>query len=316
MPDVVYTHNWMLYSYLAAAQNAETPPVVACLHDYWPICPARNLYSGGRACRHDTRRAMLRCAIGHYGPVKGLALGLSLWDARRRWHPRVDRYLAVSEFVAKACEPALGGRPVYEAPTFVPANLAATASDAARPDFVPAGPYMLYVGGLGEHKGVRILADAHRLLGPTALPLVVLGTPAPGQPITWPAGVQVRHNVSHRDVMAAWKYASLGLIPSTWPEPFGQVAVEAMAMGVPLVASNVGGLGDLVAKHPAAVLVTPNSPAALAIGIRQALSEPDLLPRARALAPAVAEQFTTAAGATVVEDHLLDAVAQQRTICG
>ena len=121
-PDVVYAHNWILYSYLAAADPQAQVPVVACLHDYWPICPDRSLYSGGQACRHDTLSATLRCGV-RANQAKGLALGLGLWHARRRWHHRVDRYLAVSQYVADACKPALAGRPIFVAPTFVSSDL-------------------------------------------------------------------------------------------------------------------------------------------------------------------------------------------------
>lgn len=311
-PDLVYAHNWMLYSYLFAAQNRFPAPVVACLHDYWPICPARNLNSGGRPCDHDTLTATLRCATRQYGRAKGLALGIAQWDARHRWHQRVSRYLAVSGYVADACAPALAGRPVFEASTFVSSDIVTTATVTPRPSFLPDQPYLLYVGGLGEHKGVPVLADAYRRLGPTAPPLLVLGTPAPGADVHWPAGVRVVHNVPHNQVMAAWKHALLGVVPSTWPEPFGQVAVEAMATGTPVIASNVGGLADLVAQHPAGELVTAGSPEALAASIRRALDNPALFDRAKAHAPAVAERFFTSNGVTVVEDHLLEVLGESR----
>lgn len=311
-PDVVYAHNWMLYSYLFAARSRFTVPVVACLHDYWPICPARSLYSGGRPCNHHTLAATLRCARRHYGQAKGTALGLGLWDARHRWHHRVNRYLAVSEYVADACAPALGGRPVFEAPTFVSADIVTTANTTPRPAFLPDRPYLLYVGGLGEHKGVTVLADAYRQLGPAAPPLLVVGTPAPGVGVPWPAGVHVVHNVPHAQVMAAWKYALLGVIPSIWPEPFGQVAVEAMATGTPIIASDVGGLASLVAKHPAGEVVVAGSPDALAASIRRALATPLLFERGRAEAPAAATEFFASHGVDIVEAHLVEAVGESR----
>jgi glycosyltransferase involved in cell wall biosynthesis len=309
-PDVVYAHNWMLYSYLAAAGRRVQVPVVACLHDYWPICPARNLCSGGQTCRHDTLSATLRCAVRTYGRLKGLALGTGLWNSRRRWHHRVDRYLAVSQYVADACEPALAGQPVFVAPTFVPGNLVATADKTPAPDFLPDSPYLLYVGGLGAHKGVTVLADAYRQLGPSAPPLLVLGTPAPDCDVRWPENVHVVHNVPHNQVMAAWRHALAGVIPSTWPEPFGQVAVEAMATGTPVVASAVGGLAELVARHPAGTLVTPGSPAALAAGLQHVLDTPDLGGRAKEAGPAAAAPYFTTNAIDIVEHHFTDVIAQ------
>jgi glycosyltransferase involved in cell wall biosynthesis len=308
-PDVVYAHNWMLYSYLAAAGRRAKVPVLACLHDYWPICPARNLCSGGQTCRHDTLSATLRCAVLAYGQAKGLALGTGLWNARRRWHHRVDRYLAVSQYVADVCQPALADRPVFVAPTFVSPEVIAAADNTPAPDFLPDRPYLLYVGGLGAHKGVTVLADAYRQLGPSAPPLLVLGTPAPDCDVSWPANVRVVHNVPHNQVMAAWRHALAGVIPSTWPEPFGQVAVEAMATGTPVVASAVGGLADLVAKHPAGTLVPAGSPTALAAGLRHVLNAPDLRRQAQKAGPAAAAPFFTTKAVDIVEHHLTEAVA-------
>jgi len=75
------------------------------------------------------------------------------------------------------------------------------------------------------------------------------------------------------------------------PEPFGQVIVEAMVRGVPVVATRAGGAVEIVAPGPDAgqdsgqlgVLVTPGDPRALADGIRAVLDDPAAA-RARALA--------------------------------
>jgi len=309
-PDVVYAHNWMLYSYLAAAGRRALVPVVACLHDYWPICPGRSLYSGGQACRHQTLSATLRCAVSTYGQAKGMALGAGLWDARNRWHHRVDRYLAFSQYVADACQPALAGRPVFVQPYSVSSDLAAIADNTPAPDFLPDRPYLLYVGGLSAHKGVPVLADAYRELGPSAPPLLVLGTPAPGCDIRWPANVHVVHNVPHNQVMAAWRHALVGVIPSTWPEPFGLVAVEAMVTGTPVVASAVGGLADLVARYPAGTLVPAGSPTALASALRDVLNAPDIRSRAQTTGPAIAAQFLAHNAIKIAEEHIVDVIEQ------
>ena len=310
-PDVVYAHNWILYSYLAGVGRRSQVPVVACLHDYWPICPDRSLYSGGRTCRHDTLLVTMRCAIRAH-KAKGVPLGVWLWNARHRWHHRVDRYLAVSQFVADACKPALADRPVFVAPTFVSSDLIAVADSTPPPDFLPDRPYLLYVGRLAPYKGVTVLADAYRQLGDSAPPLLVLGTPVPGFDVHWPANVRVVHNVPHSQVMAAWRHALAGVIPSIWPEPFGQVAVEAMATGTPIVASDVGGLSDLLSKYPARILVPADSPTALASGLRQVLNAPDLREQAQEAGLAAAAPFFVTNATNVVEHHLAEAIAQRR----
>lgn len=310
-PDVVYAHNWILYSYLSGAGRWAEVPVVACLHDYWPICPDRSLYSGGQPCHHDTLWATVRCGVRAKG-AKGLPLGVWLWNTRHRWHHRVDRYLAVSEYVADACKPALADRPVFVAPTFVSSDLVTVADNTPAPDFLPDRPYLLYVGKLAPHKGVTVLAEAYRQLGPSAPPLLVLGTPVPGFDVRWPENVCVVRNVPHNQVMAAWRHALAGVIPSVWPEPFGQVAIEAMATGTPVVASATGGLTEVLDKYPARILVTPGSPTELASGLRKILSAPDLRRLAQEAGPDTAAPFFVSQATDIVEYHLTEAIAQRR----
>ena len=59
-----------------------------------------------------------------------------------------------------------------------------------------------------------------------------------------------------------------------WYEPFGIVPLEAMACGVPVVASAVGGLVDTVVDGVTGLHVPPRDPAALAAALRQLLADP------------------------------------------
>jgi glycosyltransferase involved in cell wall biosynthesis len=66
----------------------------------------------------------------------------------------------------------------------------------------------------------------------------------------------------------------VGVVPSIWPEPFGQVAVEAMACGKPVIASAIGGLPDVVADGVSGLLVEPGNVRALQEALRTLLSDP------------------------------------------
>ena len=59
--------------------------------------------------------------------------------------------------------------------------------------------------------------------------------------------------------MIGWKHCAVGVVPSVWPEPFPQVAIEAMACGKPVIASAVGGMGDMVIDGESGLLVEPGN---------------------------------------------------------
>ncbi len=70
--------------------------------------------------------------------------------------------------------------------------------------------------------------------------------------------------------------ASVVVVPSIWPEPFGLVGIEAFAAGRPVVASATGGTGDWLEDGVNGRLVAPGDPDALAAALEQLLSRPDL----------------------------------------
>jgi len=71
------------------------------------------------------------------------------------------------------------------------------------------------------------------------------------------------------DMPAAYAWADVVIAPSTRPEAFGRVVVEAGAMGKPVIASNHGGACETVIEGETGFLVTPGDPAALADAIER-----------------------------------------------
>jgi glycosyltransferase involved in cell wall biosynthesis len=79
----------------------------------------------------------------------------------------------------------------------------------------------------------------------------------------------------HDAVMGAWQRSIIGLVPSTWSEPFGIVALEAMYMGKPLITSRVGALPEIVVDGQTGLLVPPNDHHALATAMQSLLDDPE-----------------------------------------
>jgi glycosyltransferase involved in cell wall biosynthesis len=80
------------------------------------------------------------------------------------------------------------------------------------------------------------------------------------------AGVRLLGYRDHPDVLIAMSRAAIVVVPSRWPEPFGLVALEAMASGAALICAPRGGLPEVAGD--AALYADPDRPAEFAAAIR------------------------------------------------
>ncbi len=147
---------------------------------------------------------------------------------------------------------------------------------------------LLTVGRLVERKGYGVAVAALTRLPDTelviagGLPSGPGGTVEPEQArltaLADDLGVADRvHFVGQvgRDALPGLLRSADVVVCSPWYEPFGLVPLEAMACGVPVVASAVGGMLDTVSHEETGLLVRPRDPAALAGAVSSLLSDPD-----------------------------------------
>ena len=151
----------------------------------------------------------------------------------------------------------------------------------------PAAPVVVgYVGRLAAHKGVEVLIRA--VTADDRLHLRVAGggpQEAALRRCAEPAGDRITFvgSLTEDDLPAFYRGLDVLAVPSldtpTWVEQFGRVAVEAMACGVPVVASRSGALPDVVGQ--AGVLVEPGDPDALTAALVRVGTDPALAARLR-----------------------------------
>jgi glycosyltransferase involved in cell wall biosynthesis len=148
------------------------------------------------------------------------------------------------------------------------------------PDDVPDGArVLLAVARLTPQKGLDTAVRALPLL-PDDTVLVVLGE-GPDRVrldrLARDLGIERRVFLPGRvpDVAAWLRRATLLVHPARW-EGFGLGVLEAMLAGLPVVASNVSSLPELVVEGETGYLVRPDDPSALALGVARALERPDL----------------------------------------
>jgi glycosyltransferase involved in cell wall biosynthesis len=278
-PDIVHAHGWILNSCLSLPLPPETS-LVCTLHDYGLGCAKKTLIPSGaidEACAGPSVRRCLSCAGQSYGRLKGTPLVLGLRESRRRLD-RVSLFLPISSAVASASLKDVSPERICEVPSFVEDSVFAEARETGPPDFLPPGDFVLFVGALGEHKGVSLLAEAHRRMR-NSIPLVMIGsaqadTPelagAPSRPVI------VRTGVPHNQIMASLAAAAVAVSPSRWQEPFGLVAIEAMAAGTPAVVTRVGALPEIIAHQQTGLVVKPGDASALADALDQMVENPHL----------------------------------------
>ena len=149
-----------------------------------------------------------------------------------------------------------------------------------------ARPRLLVVSRLVEQKGVDTVIQALRAV-PRAELLIAGGSPAEGlrrdrevrrlRAIARDCGVARRvkflGQVPHAEVPSLMRSAD-AVVCVPWYEPFGLVPLEAMACGVPVVVSAVGGLVDTVIHGTTGLHVPPRRPDALANTLRELLADP------------------------------------------
>jgi glycosyltransferase involved in cell wall biosynthesis len=286
---IVHAHNLLPglgWRSLAAARAAGAR-VVLHLHQYRLVCANGVCFTGGADCTRchgaNTLPGLVHNCRENRAEALVYAASLALWQ--RRLARYVDAYIVPSQFAATRLE-ALGAR-------LTPLHVVGHPVRTIAPAPTPGGRYLLVAGRLAPEKGVEVAIDACRSLG---RPLVVAGDGplrealhrrAAGRgPERDGAGVSFRGRVSAAELAELRHDAALALVPSRSAETFGLAAAEAMAAGLPVAASRVGALPELV---PEAGLCAPGRPDELAAAIERLLEDrvragADALARVRAVA--------------------------------
>jgi glycosyltransferase involved in cell wall biosynthesis len=261
---VVHAHNLLPafgWRALAAAREAGARTVLH-LHNYRLVCAVGTCFTKDGDCTRCSGRntwpgVRLNCrGTGPEAVVYGAALALH----QRRMTAHADAVVVPSAFAharLRRLDAPLPQR-VHVVPHVV-------RHVAAAPAFAAGGP-ALVASRLAREKGIETAIDACREAG---VPLVVAGDgPLAGDLRARARGADVRFTgrVPDRELADLRASASLAIVPSRSAETFGLAAAEAMAAGLPVAATAVGALTDLL---PAEHLAPPGDTAALAALVRR-----------------------------------------------
>jgi glycosyltransferase involved in cell wall biosynthesis len=281
--QVVHAHNLLPtfgWRALRAARAAGARTVLH-LHNYRLVCAVGTCYTHGSDCsRCHGRNALpgvrLNCrGTGAEAVVYGAAL--ALWQ--RRTVAEADAIVVPSAFAARRLREL--GAPIGDRARVVPHVVRHL---AAAPALDPDGP-ALVVSRLAPEKGVDVAIDACIAAG---VPLVVAGDgPLAAELRARARGADVTFvgRVDDRRLAELRARASVAVVPSRSAETFGLAAAEAMAAGLPVAASAIGALPELV---PPDQLAPAGDAGALAAVIRRVRGDRALAARNLARVRAVA----------------------------
>ncbi|MFA5946561.1 MAG: glycosyltransferase [Patescibacteria group bacterium] len=261
-PDIVHIHN--IYTHLSPSVLVPCKkrgiPVVMTVHDY-ALLSADYTLSGDQRFIKGSRLATLVLNF-----ITQAQRVLKLYDRG------IARYFPVSAFVKGKL--VHGGYPEEKMAVIQPAvspALYGRTFDHVREDAV------LFVGRLEAYKGVGVYLEAAALR--PDLTFYVVGTGPLASTVQ--AFSQNHTNVSYlgylepEEVYKKMASVKAGIFPSVWQEPFGMVALESLAVGTPIIVSDIGGLGELAVKSGGGKAFTPGNADALVGAIDAMLSDPD-----------------------------------------
>jgi glycosyltransferase involved in cell wall biosynthesis len=270
--DVVHIHNFfpLLSPGAHLGLHAAGFPVVQTLHNYRLLCANGLFLRQERVCEDCLTRGRHSALVHrcYRDSMAGSLAVLAVQNATIRdagWREAVSRWIALTDFQRRKMVDA--GLPAdrVEVKGNSVADPGAGAAPAAR-----AGA--LFVGRIASGKGVDVLLRAWRDVA--GVPLIIVGDGPLLEPLRAeaPAGVVFAGAQPREAVIALMKQARFLLLPSTCYEGFPMTLVEAFSTGLPVIASRIGGIPELVEEGRQGFLAPPGDAAALAATVRQAFA--------------------------------------------
>jgi len=277
-PDIAHIHNLHAHlttSILSPLKKAGIP-IVWTLHDYKLVCPNSDLLSGEEICERCIPNrfhniVLRRCKKGSLG-ASFVAMLIALYDRLTRVPGRVDRFIAPSRFLEnKLIEAGFDPGKIRWLPNFV---------EAESRDAVPEGDYFLYFGRLSREKGIDILIRAAARLGRGRLRILGDGPERPAlerlAAEQGAADIEFLGRRSGEELRQILCGAQFAVLPSRWYENLPFSVMEAFASGKPVVASDLGGIPEMVDDGVNGFLFPSGDEEALADRIATLLDSPGL----------------------------------------
>jgi glycosyltransferase involved in cell wall biosynthesis len=302
-PELVHVQHLMgLPTAILQHLNRVNIPYVITLHDYWWVCANSQLLTnydqtichGPKAFLNCAKCALARANQPLFPPALPIvALPLALRNRQLQQSlERAATFIAPANFVKQwYAGQGIAADKIHVMPWGV--------DYPPRPE-VPAHNHLRvgYIGGLSRQKGIHVLVEAFNHLPETAELWLA------GDPEFDPEYIEQLKQMGRATFLgklprtAVWEMLAqvdVIVVPSLWYETFVFVISEAFAMGVPVIASDLGVVAERVRHGVDGLRFPPGDVAQLAQALRQLHDEPTLRQQLRqniAPVPTVAEHAT------------------------
>jgi glycosyltransferase involved in cell wall biosynthesis len=266
-PQVVVCHNLAGWSVSVWDEiTAAGLPIVQVLHDMYLMCPSSNMFKKGRCCQqqcgscqqfrkgHDVRSAQVSTVVG--------VSNYMLEKLQKHGYFTGARGYVVHNASPYAAMPTPSApRPISEIWKKAPLRFG-------------------YMGTLSEQKGLRWLIEQfQRLPFNATLQIAGRGQLSDEAQLKALATSPKISFVGYQKPEEFYRQIDVAVVPSIWNEPFGLVAVEACAHSVPVIASRMGGLPEIIQDPLNGLLCSPDDPDSLGHAMLRLHQQPELLER-------------------------------------
>ncbi|MFH1142145.1 MAG: glycosyltransferase family 4 protein [Candidatus Uhrbacteria bacterium] len=311
-PDLCHIHNIYAQispSILDALRDRKVPTVMT-VHDYHLIAPNYMLWAHNRI-EDWSRVGLLRATWSRFHKDSYVAsfaqsLTYKIHHFWKSYQKGIDLFIAPTEFVRKKMiEAGFTADKIRTIPHFIDTKGMTPATASSRHDTL-AGvnpnnvaepfrvPYVLFAGRLVPEKGAEVLIRAMEQLPNIKCKIVGSGPDLP-RLREWARNLKNIEFMGWQTNEQLWNLyrgAQAVVVPSLWYEVFGLVALEAMACGTPVIASDIGGLPEVVQDGVTGRLFPPGDVSALCQQISDLIEHPE-----------IADQYGQAGFDRVISEH-------------
>jgi len=284
--DIVHIVHPMRMSSFATVAHEQGVPYVMTLTDFWTICPKITLQT---TCGSLCSGPQSGDACAQFCPELNSASVKSRLAAIHAIVRRASMVISPSEIASALVQNEFPDIPI----TVVPHGLCLRVFSAQRKQYEPDRHITFgYCGGLAPHKGVHLLIEAFRSLNTNTAHLHIYGAAAPNERnyahrLHKLAGGDERivfcGDYSIEDVGRVFQSIDVLVIPSVWYETYSFTLHEAFASQVPIIASDIGVLGEKIKEGLNGLKFPVGDAAALAGKLKLIIETPTLLNSMRAV---------------------------------